>query len=27
VADLVDSRPGAPKFNRAVTLEDSWSKK
>ena len=27
VADRVDSRPGAPKFNRAVTLEDSWSKK
>jgi len=26
VADRVDSRPGAPKFNRAVTLEDSWTK-
>ena len=24
VADRVDSRPGAPKFNRAVTLRDSW---
>jgi glutaminyl-tRNA synthetase len=24
VADLVDSTPGAPKFNRAVTLRDSW---
>ena len=24
VADLVDSKPGAPKFNRAVTLRDSW---
>ncbi|MCK9387414.1 MAG: glutamine--tRNA ligase/YqeY domain fusion protein [Sulfuritalea sp.] len=27
VADRVDSRPGAPVFNRAVTLRDSWSKK
>jgi glutaminyl-tRNA synthetase len=26
VADRVDSRPGAPCFNRAVTLRDSWSK-
>src|SRR5712692_7745648 len=26
VADRVDSAPGAPKFNRAVTLRDSWSK-
>ena len=26
VADRVDSRSGAPKFNRAVTLRDSWSK-
>jgi len=25
-ADLKDSRPGAPKFNRAVTLRDSWQK-
>src|SRR5213594_3580491 len=25
-ADRVDSRPGAPKFNRAVTLRDSWGK-
>ena len=25
-ADRVDSGPGAPKFNRAVTLRDSWSK-
>jgi glutaminyl-tRNA synthetase len=24
VADRVDSRPGAPVFNRAVTLRDSW---
>ena len=24
VADRVDSTPGAPKFNRAVTLRDSW---
>jgi glutaminyl-tRNA synthetase len=27
VADLADSRPGAPVFNRAVTLRDSWGKK
>jgi len=26
VADRVDSRPGAPRFNRAVTLRDSWNK-
>jgi glutaminyl-tRNA synthetase len=26
VADRVDAGPGAPKFNRAVTLRDSWSK-
>jgi glutaminyl-tRNA synthetase len=26
VADRVDSRPGAPVFNRAVTLRDSWGK-
>ena len=26
VADLKDSRPGAPLFNRAVTLRDSWNK-
>jgi glutaminyl-tRNA synthetase len=26
VADSADSRPGAPKFNRAVTLRDSWQK-
>jgi glutaminyl-tRNA synthetase len=26
VADRVDSRPGAPVFNRAVTLKDSWTK-
>ncbi len=26
VADSVDSGAGAPKFNRAVTLRDSWSK-
>jgi len=25
VADLRDSKPGAPVFNRAVTLRDSWS--
>ena len=24
VADLRDSAPGAPVFNRAVTLRDSW---
>ena len=26
VADLRDSRPGRPVFNRAVTLRDSWAK-
>jgi glutaminyl-tRNA synthetase len=26
VADAVDARPGAPAFNRAVTLRDSWTK-
>jgi glutaminyl-tRNA synthetase len=26
VADLKDSRPGMPVFNRAVTLRDSWGK-
>jgi glutaminyl-tRNA synthetase len=26
VADRVDSKPGAPIFNRAVTLRDSWAK-
>lgn len=26
VADHVDSKPGAPVFNRAVTLKDSWGK-
>ena len=26
VADRVDSKPGAPVFNRAVTLRDSWHK-
>ena len=26
VADSKDSAPGAPKFNRAVTLRDSWQK-
>jgi glutaminyl-tRNA synthetase len=26
VADAVDARPGAPVFNRAVTLRDSWAK-
>jgi glutaminyl-tRNA synthetase len=26
VADLADHRAGAPVFNRAVTLKDSWSK-
>ena len=25
VADRIDSRPGSPVFNRAVTLKDSWS--
>jgi glutaminyl-tRNA synthetase len=27
VADRFDSGAGAPKFNRAVTLEDSWAKR
>jgi glutaminyl-tRNA synthetase len=27
VADRIDSKPGAPVFNRAVTLRDSWAKK
>jgi glutaminyl-tRNA synthetase len=26
IADHVDSTPGAPVFNRAVTLRDSWQK-
>jgi glutaminyl-tRNA synthetase len=26
VADLADTRPGKPVFNRAVTLRDSWAK-
>jgi glutaminyl-tRNA synthetase len=26
VADRIDSQPGAPVFNRAVTLRDSWGK-
>ncbi len=26
VADRVDSKPGAPVFNRTVTLKDSWTK-
>ena len=26
IADCVDSKPGAPVFNRAVTLRDSWHK-
>ena len=26
VADLRDSKPGEPVFNRAVTLRDSWAK-
>jgi glutaminyl-tRNA synthetase len=26
VADRPDSAPGAPKFNRAVTLRDAWQK-
>jgi glutaminyl-tRNA synthetase len=26
VADRVDSGPGAPVFNRAVTLRDSWAR-
>ncbi|MEX0959242.1 MAG: glutamine--tRNA ligase/YqeY domain fusion protein [Burkholderiales bacterium] len=27
VADRADSKPGAPAFNRTVTLRDSWAKK
>jgi glutaminyl-tRNA synthetase len=27
VADRVDSRPGAPVFNRVVTLRDTWARK
>ncbi|MEQ1515011.1 MAG: glutamine--tRNA ligase/YqeY domain fusion protein [Usitatibacteraceae bacterium] len=27
IADRVDSKPGMPKFNRAVTLRDSWTTK
>ncbi|MDP2135239.1 MAG: glutamine--tRNA ligase, partial [Sulfuritalea sp.] len=26
VADRVDSKPGAPVFNRTVTLKDSWAR-
>ena len=26
VADAVDSRPGAPVFNRTVTLKDAWAR-
>jgi glutaminyl-tRNA synthetase len=26
VADRIDSKPGAPVFNRSVTLKDSWAK-
>jgi glutaminyl-tRNA synthetase len=26
-ADLRDSKPGVPVFNRAVTLKDSWGSK
>jgi glutaminyl-tRNA synthetase len=26
IADRVDSKPGAPVFNRAVTLKDSWAR-
>ena len=26
VADLADHAPGAPVFNRSVTLKDSWGK-
>jgi glutaminyl-tRNA synthetase len=26
VADIVDSKPGAPVFNRSVSLRDSWAK-
>jgi glutaminyl-tRNA synthetase len=25
-ADSVDSKPGAPVFNRTVTLRDTWAK-
>jgi len=25
VADRIDSQPGAPKFNRAVSMKDSWA--
>ena len=25
-ADPLDSRPGAPVFNRTATLKDSWAK-
>jgi glutaminyl-tRNA synthetase len=25
IADRADSKPGAPKFNRAVSLKDSWA--
>jgi len=25
IADRIDSQPGAPKFNRAVSLKDSWA--
>ena len=27
VADRIDSQAGAPVFNRAVTLKDSWASK
>ena len=27
VADRVEHRPGAPVFNRAVTLKDSWARR
>ncbi len=27
IADRKDTKPGAPVFNRAVTLRDSWSAK
>jgi glutaminyl-tRNA synthetase len=27
VADRIDSRPGAPVFNRTVTLKDSWARR
>jgi glutaminyl-tRNA synthetase len=27
VTDRIDHRPGAPVFNRAVTLKDSWAKR